>query len=63
MFFGLFSYYARRKKFFYYFMGYHGKIFLGVSMYTFYGNYFVYLCVYIVTSYYLCVYIVMCDHF
>ena len=32
-------------------------------MYTFYDNYFVYLCVYIVMSDYLCVYIVMCDYF
>ena len=32
-------------------------------MYTFYGNYYVYLCVYIVMSDYLCVYIVMCDYF
>ena len=31
-------------------------------MYTFYGNYYVYLCVYIVMSDYLCVYIVMCDY-
>ena len=30
---------------------------MGVSMYTFYGNCYVYLCVYIVMSYYLCVYI------
>ena len=36
---------------------------MGVSIYTFYGNYFVYLCVYIVISYYLCAYIVMCDYF
>ena len=35
---------------------------LGVSMYAFYGDYFVYLCVYIVMSDYLCVYIVMCDY-
>ena len=43
-----------------------------VSMYTFYGNYYVYLCVYIVMGDYLCVfvhiyaylciYIVMCDY-
>ena len=32
-------------------------------MYTFYGNCYVYLCVYIVMSDYLCVYIVMCDYF
>ena len=32
-------------------------------MYTLYGNYYVYLCVYIVMSDYLCVYIVMCDYF
>ena len=41
-------------------------------MYTFYGNYYVYLCVYIVMSDYLCVFIciyaylcvykVMCDY-
>ena len=31
-------------------------------MYTFYGNYYVYLCVYIIMSYYLCVYIVMHDY-
>ena len=31
-------------------------------MYTFYGNYYVYLCVYIVMSDYLCVYIVMRDY-
>ena len=41
-------------------------------MYTFYGNYYVYLCVYIVMGdylcvfvhiyAYLCVYIVMCDY-
>ena len=31
-------------------------------MYTFYGNYFVYLCVYIVMSDYLYVYIVMRDY-
>ena len=35
---------------------------MGVSMYTFYGNYFVYLCVYIVMSDYLYAYIVMCDY-
>ena len=39
-------------------MGIMVKI-LGVSMYTFYGNYYVYLSVYIVTSDYLCVYILM----
>ena len=32
-------------------------------MYTFYGDYYAYLCVYIVMSYFLCVYIVMCDYF
>ena len=32
-------------------------------MYAFYGNYYVYLCVYIVMSYYLCVYILMGDYF
>ena len=31
-------------------------------MYTFYGNYYVSLCVYIVKSDYLCVYIVICDY-
>ena len=31
-------------------------------MYTFYGNYYVDLCVYIVMSDYLCVYIVMRDY-
>ena len=31
-------------------------------MYTFYGNYYVYLCVYIVMSDYLCGYIVMRDY-
>ena len=31
-------------------------------MYTFDGNYYVYLCVYIVMSGYLCVYIVMRDY-
>ena len=31
-------------------------------MYTFYGNYYVYLCVYIVMNYYLCVYIIMHDY-
>ena len=36
---------------------------MGVSIYTFYGNYFVYLYVYLVMSYYVCVYIVMCDYF
>ena len=35
---------------------------LGVSMYNFYGNYYVYLCVYRVMSDYLCVYIVMRDY-
>ena len=35
---------------------------LGVSMYTFYGNYYVYLCVYIVMCDYLCVHIVMRDY-
>ena len=35
---------------------------MGVSMYTFYGNYYVYLCVYIVMSDYLCVYILMGDY-
>ena len=28
-----------------------------VSLYTFYGNYYAYLCVYILMSDYLCVYI------
>ena len=32
-------------------------------MYTFYGNYYVYLCVYIVISDYLYVYIVMRDYY
>ena len=32
-------------------------------MYTFYGNYFVYLCVYIVMGNCLYVYIAMCDYF
>ena len=32
-------------------------------MYTFYGNYYAYLCVYIVMSDYLCVYILMGDYF
>ena len=31
-------------------------------MYTFYDNYYVYLCVYIVMHDYLCVYIVMCGY-
>ena len=31
-------------------------------MYTFYGNYYVYLCVYIVMSDCLCVYIIMHDY-
>ena len=31
-------------------------------MYTFYDNYYVYLCVYIVIGDYLCVYIVMDDY-
>ena len=31
-------------------------------MYTFYGNYYVYLCVYIVMSDYLYVYTAMCDY-
>ena len=31
-------------------------------MYTFYVNYYVHLCVYIVMSYYLCVYIIMHDY-
>ena len=35
---------------------------MGVSMYTFYGNYYVHLCVYIVMSDYLCVYTVMYDY-
>ena len=35
---------------------------LGVSMYTFYGNYFVYLCVYILMGDYLCLYILMSDY-
>ena len=35
---------------------------LGVSMYTFYGNYYVYLCVYIVMSDCLCVYVLMGYH-
>ena len=30
---------------------------MGVSMYTFYGNYYVYLCVYIVMGDYLCVFV------
>ena len=32
-------------------------------MYTFYDNYYAYLCVYIVMSDYLCVYILMGDYF
>ena len=32
-------------------------------MYTFYGNYYAYLCAYIVMSYYLYVYILMGDYF
>ena len=36
--------------------------YLGVSMYTFYDNYYVYLRVYIVMSDYLYVYIVMRDY-
>ena len=36
---------------------------MGVSMYTFYGNYYAYLCAYIVMSYYLYVYILMGDYF
>ena len=39
-----------------------GKNILGVSMYTFYSNYYVYVYVYIVMSDYLCVYIIMCDY-
>ena len=35
---------------------------MGVSIYTFYGNYYVYLSVYIVMSDYLCVYILMGDY-
>ena len=35
---------------------------MGVSMYTFYGNYFVYLCVYILMGDYLCLYILMSDY-
>ena len=31
-------------------------------MYTFYGNYFVYLCVYILMGDYLCLYILMSDY-
>ena len=31
-------------------------------MYTFYSNYYVYLCAYIVMGDYLCVYIAMCDY-
>ena len=31
-------------------------------MYPFYGNYFVYLCVYIVIGNFLCVYIAMCEY-
>ena len=31
-------------------------------MYPFYGNYFVYLCVYIVMGNCLCVYIAMCEY-
>ena len=42
-------------------MGIMVKI-LGVSMYTFYGNYFVHLCVYIAMSDHLYVYIVMRDY-
>ena len=33
---------------------------LGVSMYTFYGNYYVYLCVYIVMGDYLCLFLIKC---
>ena len=32
-------------------------------MYTFYGNEYVYLCVYIVMCDYLCAYLVMSDYF
>ena len=32
-------------------------------MYTFYGNYYEYFCVYIVMSDYLCLYILMGDYF
>ena len=32
-------------------------------MYTFYGNYYAYLYVYIVMRNYLYVYIIMCDYF
>ena len=32
-------------------------------MYTFYGNYYAYLCVYLVMSDYLCVYTLMGDYF
>ena len=32
-------------------------------MYTFYGNYYVYLCVYIVTSDYLCVFMCIYVYF
>ena len=42
-------------------MGIMVKI-LGVFMYTFYGNYFEHLCVYIVMSDYLYVYIVISDY-
>ena len=31
-------------------------------MYTFYGDYYVYLYVYIIMCNYLCVYLVMCDY-
>ena len=34
----------------------------GCFLYTFYGNYCVYLCVYIVIGDYLCVYIVMYNY-
>ena len=31
-------------------------------MYTFYGNYYVYLCVYIVMRDYLCLFLINCDY-
>ena len=35
---------------------------MSFSVYTFYGNYYVYLCLHIVMSYYLCVYIIIHDY-
>ena len=43
-------------------MRYHNKIFWVFLCILFYGNYYVYLCVYIVINDYLCVYITMHDN-